>query len=140
MTKHPGFSSQTAWHQDIRYWSFDRPELVSSWLALGEETATNGALAIIPGSHRLALDRGRLDRDLFLRPELPANAALIREARHIELAPGDVLFFHCRAFHAAGRNQSDAIKLSCVFTYHDADNLPIPGTRSDQYPSIDLAE
>ena len=27
MTKHPGFSSETAWHQDIRYWSFDAPEL-----------------------------------------------------------------------------------------------------------------
>src|SRR5262245_26001056 len=37
MTKHPGYSSATSWHQDVRYWSFDRPELVTVWLALGAE-------------------------------------------------------------------------------------------------------
>ncbi|MEO8164921.1 MAG: phytanoyl-CoA dioxygenase family protein, partial [Betaproteobacteria bacterium] len=27
MTKNPAFSSATGWHQDIRYWSFQKPEL-----------------------------------------------------------------------------------------------------------------
>ena len=35
MTKHPGYSSATLWHQDIRYWSFDQPSLVSAWFRLG---------------------------------------------------------------------------------------------------------
>jgi phytanoyl-CoA hydroxylase len=136
MTKHPGFSSETAWHQDIRYWSFDRPELVSVWLALGPEREDNGALRVIPASHRLTLDRGRLDANLFLRPELDENRTLIEAARVVALDPGDALFFHCRLFHAAGRNDTDRVKLSPVFTFHTADNHPIPGTRSDQYPSI----
>jgi len=138
MTKHPGHSSATLWHQDIRYWSFDRPELLSVWLALGEENGRNGALRIIPGSHRLHLDRGRFDRDLFLRPDLPENTALIRLSREVALAPGDVLFFHCRALHAAGVNRSDQVKLSCAFTYHAADNRPIPNTGSDRYPGLPL--
>ena len=138
MTKSPGYSSATLWHQDIRYWSFDRPELVSVWLALGDETNRNGALKIIPGSHRLDLDRGRFDRDLFLRPDLPENKGLIRQARDVVMQAGDVLFFHCRAIHAAGKNRSEEVKLSCVFTYHDADNRPIPGTRSDRYPGLPL--
>ena len=138
MTKHPGYSSATLWHQDVRYWSFDRPDLVSLWLALGTETAANGALMVIPGSHRLDLDRGRLDRDLFLRPDLAENRALIEQAITLELAAGDVLLFSSRLFHAAGRNDTDAVKLSLVFTYHAADNHPIPGTRSAQYPSIML--
>src|SRR5258708_21494334 len=33
MTKQPRFSSETGWHQDIRYWSYDRSELVTVWLA-----------------------------------------------------------------------------------------------------------
>ena len=70
MTKHPGFSSATMWHQDVRYWSFDEPELISVWLALGPERIPNGALSVIPGSHRQQLDRGRLDRSLFLREDL----------------------------------------------------------------------
>ena len=136
MTKHPGFSSSTAWHQDIRYWSFDAPELVSVWLALGPEREDNGALRVIPGSHRLHLDRGRFDRHLFLRPELDANRELIDTATLVELAAGDALFFHCRLFHAAGKNSSGDVKLSAVFTYHASANRPIPGTRSDRYPSV----
>ena len=138
MTKHPGYSSATLWHQDIRYWSFDRPELISVWLALGAETVRNGALKVIPGSHRMQIDRGRLDSALFLRPELEENRALIQQARSVELQAGDVLFFHCRLFHAAGMNLTDEVKLSLVFTCHAADNQPIPGTRSAQLPSIPL--
>lgn len=139
MTKHPGYSSATLWHQDVRYWSFDRPELVTAWLALGRERAENGALEVIPGTHRLELDRGRLDRELFLRSELDQNKALIDRAVRVELDPGDVLLFHCRLFHAAGKNRTNEPKLSVVFTYHADDNRPIPGTRSAQYPSIPLS-
>ena len=136
MTKHGGHGSATMWHQDIRYWSFDRPDLVSVWLALGTETAANGALRVIPGSHLEALDRGRFDRNLFLRPELKENARLIDAARPVYLDAGDALFFHCRLLHAAGRNETGRVKLSVVFTYHAAGNHPIPGTRSATYPAI----
>ncbi|MCR9276435.1 MAG: phytanoyl-CoA dioxygenase family protein [Pseudomonadaceae bacterium] len=142
MTKYPGFSSATLWHQDIRYWSFDRRELISVWFALGEENRHNGSLRVIPGTHQLDLDldvhRGRLDKDLFLRPELRENRELIEQSEAVQLAPGDVLFFHCRLFHAAGMNRSDTVKLSPVFTYHTASNRPIPDTRSARYPSIEL--
>jgi phytanoyl-CoA hydroxylase len=138
MTKHPGHSSATLWHQDIRYWSFDRPELISVWLALGEETERNGALQVIPGSHLLDLDRGRFDSALFLRPELEANRALLEQATSVVLQQGDVLFFHCRLFHAAGMNLTQQTKLSPVFTYHLSDNRPIPNTRSAALPGIRL--
>jgi len=138
MTKHPGYSSNTLWHQDIRYWSFDRPELVSAWFALRPENRANGALEAIPGSHRIDMDRGRFDRDLFLRSEIPENQELLRQAITVELNAGDVLLFHCRLFHAAGKNRTDRVKLSPVFTYHSGDNLPIPGTRSSQYPSVNI--
>jgi phytanoyl-CoA hydroxylase len=138
MTKSPGFSSATRWHQDIRYWSFERPELVSLWIALGCETAANGALAVIPGSHRLPLAAARLDEAKFLRPEEEENRSLIATARTVELAPGDALLFHCRTVHAAGRNTTERVKLSAVFTYHAADNRPLPGTRSAHYEGIAL--
>ena len=138
MTKHPGYSSNTLWHQDIRYWSFDRPELVSAWFALRPENRANGALEVIPGSHRIDMDRSRFDRDLFLRSEIPENQELLRQAITVELNAGDVLLFHCRLFHAAGKNRTDRVKLSPVCTYHSGDNLPIPGTRSSQYPSVNI--
>lgn len=139
MTKYPGFSSATLWHQDIRYWSFDRPELISVWYALGDELADNGALSVIPGTHVENFGRGRLDRNLFLRPELAENQRLIEQATVVELNAGDALFFHCRLFHAAGRNLTDQVKISPVFTYHAQNNQPIPETSSDRLPSILLS-
>lgn len=138
MTKAPGYSSVTLWHQDNRYWSFDQENLISVWLALGDEMRANGCLRVIPGSHRLRLDPGRFDATLFLRPDLPDNKALISQAVPVELRQGDVLFFHSRLFHAAGRNLTDTTKFSCVFTYHEASNRPIAGTRSARFPSIAL--
>lgn len=138
MTKLPKYSSQTDWHQDIRYWSFDRPELVNVWLALGNENTKNGGMKMIPGSHTMEFERGRLDANLFLRQDLLENQALLKTAVDVELTAGDVLFFHCRTFHAAGANKSDKPKYSLVFSYHAADNFPIPETRSARLDSVSI--
>lgn len=138
MTKHPGFSSATLWHQDIRYWSFDRPDIISGWLALGVEDRDNGCLRVIPGTHTLEIDRGRFDAAQFLRPDLTENKQLISQAQLVELEPGDVLLFHCRLFHAAGRNLTQDTKFSVVYTYHRPDNRPIRGTRSARYQGITI--
>ena len=136
MTKHPGFSSVTSWHQDSRYWRFDRRDLVSTWLALGSETKENGALQVIPGSHTLDFEPGQFDASLFLRTDLEDNADLLSRAIVVELKPGDMLFFHSRTLHAAGQNETDTIKRSLVYTYRAHDNQPIPETRSAVYEDI----
>jgi phytanoyl-CoA hydroxylase len=138
MTKQPRYSSVTGWHQDIRYWSFQQPELVSVWFALGREYPDNGCLSLIPGSHLLELSTDSLDGTLFLREDLAANRALIETRVTPLLEQGDVLFFHCRTFHAAGANQTSEAKFSLVTTYHTEDNRPLPGTRSASLPSVAL--
>ena len=138
MTKQPGYSSATLWHQDNRYWSFDHRNLISVWLALGNETRDNGCLRVLPGSHLLDIEPGRFDASLFLRTDLPENKRLLATATTVELSPGDVLFFHSRLFHAAGRNLTTDTKYSVVFTYHEAANRPIEGTRSARFPGISL--
>ena len=138
MTKHPGFSSLTSWHQDIRYWRFDRPELVSTWMALGPENINNGSLLVIPGSHKINIEPGRFDAALFLRTDLEENESLLATAVAVELEAGDVLFFHSRTLHAAGQNSSSSVKRSIVFTYHTKDNEPIPQTRSAVFEDIPI--
>ena len=138
MTKHPGFSSVTSWHQDIRYWRFDRPELVSTWLALGPENEANGGLLVIPGSHTERFELGQFDAALFLRTDIPANQELLERALPVDLNAGDMLFFHSRTLHAAGQNNSNVVKRSLVFTYRSEDNQPIPETRSAVYEDIPI--
>jgi phytanoyl-CoA hydroxylase len=136
MTKQPGYSSDTGWHQDIRYWSFEKPDLVSFWLALGPETVENGCLHVIPGTHQQPFDRSQLDGELFLREDLEQNAPIIDRKQPVELQSGDVLFFHAKTFHAASRNHTDVPKYSVVFTFRGGDNRPIAGTRSASLPEL----
>ncbi|MFZ6649459.1 phytanoyl-CoA dioxygenase family protein [Undibacterium sp. TJN25] len=138
MTKQPQYSSVTGWHRDSRYWSFQRAELVTVWLALRNETVENGCLLVIPGSHKLPVQASQLDDAQFLRPDLPENQALIQQAVSVPLQQGDVLFFSSNLFHAAGRNQTAQTKYSMVFTYRALDNPPVPGSRSDSLPEVSL--
>ena len=138
MTKDPRFSSSTGWHRDVRYWSFERPELVSVWLALGREHHENGCLLVLPGSHAVDLAEDQVDAAQFLRTDMAQNQALLSRQADVELDPGDVLFFDARLFHAAGRNETPETKFSVVFTYHAATNRPLSGSRSASVPDVPL--
>jgi phytanoyl-CoA hydroxylase len=140
MTKNPRFSSATGWHQDIRYWAFDLPELISVWLALGNESGENGGLRVVPGSHRLALASERFDQQLFLDPDRADNEPLLAQAVDLTLAAGEVLFFHCKLLHSAAPNHSNRTKYALVFTYHDGRNGPVVGSRSAALSGIRLAD
>lgn len=136
MTKHPTYGSLTGWHRDIRYWSFAREDLVSVWFALGREEIDNGALWFVPGSHRMAFDADHYDEAQFFRADRHARIIDTRVSPRLE--PGDAVFFHCKTLHAAGRNQSQEVKFSLVFSYYAISNLPRPGTRSSSQPGIPL--
>ncbi|SFJ45924.1 phytanoyl-CoA dioxygenase family protein [Planctomicrobium piriforme] len=136
MTKEPRFSSDTGWHQDLRYWSFVRPDLISVWLALGPERKENGCLQVIPGSHRMPLPASSFDSALFYRSDLPENEPVLAKRELVELNPGDVLFFHAKTLHAATRNFSTRTKYSVVFTFRAMDNPPTPNSRSSKSPEL----
>jgi phytanoyl-CoA hydroxylase len=138
MTKHPRYGSLTNWHRDIRYWSFERENLVSVWFALGAEEIENGALWFVPGSHRMAFAADRFDDAKFFRTDRADNAEVLRAAESPRLAPGDAVYFHCNTLHSAGRNRSDAVKFSLVYTYHGRSNAPTSGTRSASKAEVEL--
>ncbi|MCH2213253.1 MAG: phytanoyl-CoA dioxygenase family protein [Fuerstiella sp.] len=139
MTKSPQFSSDTGWHQDIRYWSFQNSNLVNVWIAVTEECPENGCLQLLPGTHSQPVDPRRLDEQQFLRVNHPDNQAWLAGAVTAELRPGDVLFFHARSFHSATRNTSSRTKYSTVFTFRELENHPVPGTRSASLPELLLS-
>jgi len=139
MTKQPAYSSVTGWHRDSRYWNFARPDLISAWLALGDEQVANGCLLVLPGSHYWAIDADQLDASQFLRTDIAKNESLLAQATAVPLRQGDLLLFHSNLFHAAGRNTTEKTKYSMVFTYRSGDNLPKPGSRSAAKNEIPLS-
>lgn len=135
MTKSPQYSSDTGWHQDIRYWHFTQPELVSVWFALGEESSANGGLVVIPGSHRAQFSPQQFDEHRFFLDN-EHNRPWLDSAEAIHLDAGDVLLFDARLLHRASRNHTDQTKLSLVFTYRAEGNPPLTGTRSARFPEL----
>ncbi|MCR9141269.1 MAG: phytanoyl-CoA dioxygenase family protein [bacterium] len=136
MFKDPRYGSETGWHQDMRYWRFAKPELITAWLALTEAGPDGGCLRFVPGSHRMDFAADRFDSEQFFRPELPENAELLESAEAVPLEVGDVVLFHSRLLHAALRNSADQTRVSLIFTYHCQNNAPVAGTRSDQDPVL----
>jgi phytanoyl-CoA hydroxylase len=105
-------------------------------LALNQSNTENGCLRFLPGTHRLTFRTDQLDENKFLRTDLPENQPLLETEIGIDMQPGDVIFFHCKTFHAASRNRSNVARKSVLFTYRPKDNPPIPGTRSASLPEL----
>jgi phytanoyl-CoA hydroxylase len=140
MTKMPSEISYTCWHQDRRYWDFENDNLLSIWLALGEERLENGLLEFIPGSHLETFSKDQFDHKVCFRDDIEKNQALISKRVHVDLNPGDVVLFHCKTLHAADANRTKTPKVSLVYTVKGESNRPIQGTRSSRYPEIALVE
>jgi len=131
MTKLPQVSSITGWHQDIRYWHFEDDRLLSVWLSLGDEYLENGLLEFIPGTHKMHFSPEQFDENSGFREDLPQNQEIIKKRLHFELKKGDVVLFHAKTLHYAGKNSSDEAKVSFVYSLRANGNHPIAGTRSD---------
>lgn len=136
MSKQPSFSSDTRWHRDLRYWRFTRPELVSAWLALGDENIDNGGLGFIPGSHKVDFPEEAFDQKEFLMAEHPAAAPWVARAVFPSLAAGDVVLFDARTFHAGSRNRTALTKYALVYSYHASSNEPLAGSHSASHPGL----
>ncbi len=138
MTKMPKESTQTRWHQDIRYWSFSNSNLVSVWLALGEENSQNGALEFIPKSHNMKFNTYQFDEKEYFRDDLKENMSLINTKKSINLSKGDVLIFHSKLLHRADKNSTDKPKISFVYTVKGALTEALKDSRSASYKEIFL--
>jgi phytanoyl-CoA hydroxylase len=138
MTKMPHESTATNWHQDRRYWSFSDNNLVSVWLALGEERSENGVLEFIPQSHKMKFRKEQFDEKEYFREDLEKNMSLIETKVSTPLQVGDVVIFHSLLLHRANKNSTDNPKISFVYTVKGASTRAIEGSRSSKYPEIYL--
>jgi len=136
MTKMPYSSTETAWHQDRRYWSYDGDNLVSVWLALGEENSENGVLEFIPKSHKINFSKEQFVEKEYFDNQNPLNISLIETKKSYFLNKGDVLIFHSKLLHRANANKSDEPKISFVYTVKGKSINVIKNSRSSQYSEI----
>ena len=102
----PAFVS---WHQDSTYWGLSAPDVATAWVALTASNVENGAMAMIPGSHKF--DQ-MPHRDTFHRHNLLTRgqeiAVEVDEAQTVllNLRPGEMSLHHVRTVHGSAPNPS----------------------------------
>lgn len=118
LTKMPGDSRATAWHQDLPYWPMTETGAMSCWMALEDVDERNGCMQFIPGSHRFGRFRGvdfNADEDLFkLLPDKSAHDLTPFVAR---LRAGSCTFHDALTFHYASPNTTDRPRRAMVTAY-----------------------
>lgn len=138
INKPPNVDGRHPLHQDLLYFPF-RPadKIVASWTALEPCTRENGCLVVVPGSHRGELiphetvEWEWLNGGYFGAKGISANA----ERVHLEMEPGDTVFFHPILLHGSGRNRTSGFRraisahfasLSCTWEWSTVDSIPRP--------------
>jgi ectoine hydroxylase-related dioxygenase (phytanoyl-CoA dioxygenase family) len=122
LAKWPGADFRVPWHQDGAGtdMELDPARSVTVWLALTEATAANGALCVIPGSHRHGylptrredLHGGQHGRALTtdVPPGSPAPVV-------VELAAGQALVMDVRLLHSSPPNTTSRPRIGLNLRY-----------------------
>jgi len=114
INKPPNVDGRHPLHQDLLYFPF-RPadSIVATWTALERVTVENGCLVVVPGSHRGELlrhenpDWEHLNGGYFGAKDVDDLKA---QRIHLEMDPGDTVFFHPILLHGSGRNRTDSFR------------------------------
>lgn len=141
MKKEPRVGGAWEWHQDYGYWyrdGFMYPDMLSVLTALTPATRENGCLQVLKGSHRL----GRLEHK-FAGEQVGAEMERVEEATrrlelvHVEMQPGDSLFFHSNLLHRSDSNRSDHPRLSLISVYNVITNKPFKSSNTSSWTPVE---
>ena len=102
--KEAGFGSVVEWHQDWAFMPHTNDDLLAVGIAIDDMTIDNGALLVIPGSHRGAIYDHH--QDGFFIGAVTDSAVDPTEVVAIEIPAGGVSIHHVRTLHGSAPNTS----------------------------------
>jgi non-haem Fe2+, alpha-ketoglutarate-dependent halogenase len=113
----PAFVS---WHQDSTYWGLSSPDVVTAWVALSPSTIANGAMRVIPGTHKLDQIAHKDTfgaNNLLTRGQEVAVEVDERQAVSLELQPGQMSLHHVRLIHGSPPNATAERRIGFAIRY-----------------------
>jgi phytanoyl-CoA hydroxylase len=123
--KLPGSDTDVAWHQDFPFTPHTNDDMVTALLFLDDVTMENGALMVLPGSHRTGLHS--LYRDGRFVAKVADDVAADAQARAAPaIGPaGSVCLMHTALLHGSDPNASERSRNLYISVYRAADALPL---------------
>lgn len=138
--KDPKVGGAWTWHQDYGYWYQNGvllPLLTSVMIAVDAATKENGCLQVIEGSHHC----GRIDH-ILTGEQAGADRERVDEILrrmplvHVEMEPGDAVFFHSNLLHRSDQNRSDHPRWAMICCYNAARNDPYKDSHHPRYTPL----
>lgn len=132
------------WHQDFGYWSNNGclyPDMGTCFITLDKMDRENAGLQVLRGSHKLGLlphGQGGAQAEADPQRRKWAEEAGLEHV-HLEMEPGDGLFFHCLTLHTSSQNHSDRRRWCFLVAFNRRDNDPVIEHHHPQYTPLQLA-
>ncbi len=144
MLKEPYVGGAWEWHQDYGYW-YDfgclYPDMGSCFIAVDRATRENGCLQVVPGSHLLGrINHMKIGGQTGADPERVEAAIARLSIVHVEMEPGDGLFFHGNLLHRSDQNTSPNPRWSLICCYNTRHNDPYKVSRHPNYSPLELLD
>jgi ectoine hydroxylase len=121
------------WHQDYGSWMRDgivAPDMATLMVALDNATEFNGALYLLPGSHRAGCAEPYFDTStaykLWAVPPMRIKETMASCPPPVAVtgSAGMAAIFHCNLMHASGHNLSAQDRWQAYFCYNTVANRP----------------
>jgi phytanoyl-CoA dioxygenase PhyH len=108
-----------SWHQDATYWGLSAPDVVTAWVAFTDATVENGAMRMVPGTHREQVAHRDTFADHNLLTRGQEVAVVVDETRAVDivLAAGEMSLHHVLMFHSSPPNHSDDRRIGFAIRY-----------------------
>src|SRR6201995_5664188 len=140
--KEPFTGGAWSWHQDYGYWYMNGclfPDMASAFIAVDPNTRENGCLQVLRGSHKMGrVEHGKFGDQPGADPERVENAMKQMELVYVEMAPGDVLFFHSNTLHRSDQNKSPLPRWSLICCYNTRHNNPYKASHHPFYEKLEI--
>ncbi|MFW6174622.1 MAG: phytanoyl-CoA dioxygenase family protein [Chloroflexota bacterium] len=124
--KSAGFGSQVEWHQDWAFYPHTNDDILEVGIPLDDMTVENGALMVIPGTHKGPVLSHHED-GVFVGA-VPESEFNMEEAVPLEVKAGGITLHHVRALHGSGPNNSSRSRRLLLQGYLAADAWPLMNT------------
>jgi len=125
--KSPHYGSPVEWHQDWAFYPHTNDDLLAVGVMLDDCALDNGAMLVIPGTHRGPIHDHHVD-GYFCGAIDPGTADLdFDRAVPVTGRAGSMSFHHVRLVHGSAQNRSDQPRQLLLYEFAAADAWPLVG-------------
>jgi phytanoyl-CoA hydroxylase len=126
--KSPGFGSPVEWHQDWAFYPHTNDDLLAVGVMLDDTSLENGALYVVPGTHRGPThDHHGSDGRFCGAMDFEAAGLRFADAVPCVGPAGSCSFHHVRAVHGSAQNASRRSRGLLLYEVSAADAFPLLG-------------